>query len=106
MSTTLPVSGEWTLCIRNPQEKHGFTEIGIIGWHVKDPHSVPIPYTPFGLADASTEYVIKRVVADKAVFMIIPNGPAFTDYNKAAAHFAYLNSQVQTPPPPPPAVRS
>jgi hypothetical protein len=91
METIIPATGEWSLCLDNPDPFAstgiGIFRVPILGWAISGGGSVPVPITAFGPADTSDEYLVQCASDACAAFIILPNGPMFAgnDFNQAKA---------------------
>jgi hypothetical protein len=83
VSSIIPATPDWRICLPNDKFGQRFFQIAILAWHIDSDCNV-VPITAFGLADIAGGYVL----ATPDLFVAMPNGPVFNDYNEVAAHLA------------------
>jgi hypothetical protein len=87
METVIPATGEWSLCLDDPDRavQIGIFRVPILGWAISGSGAVPVPITAFGPVDTSDEYLVQCASDANAMFIALPNGPIFAgnDFDQA-----------------------
>jgi hypothetical protein len=94
METVVPATGEWNLCLDNPEDFSKFFKIPVLAWAINPLNCLPTPITPFGRADTAAEYMLWRINDIEATFIILPNGPVLPGNNFSGAK-AWLRRKGQ-----------